>query len=74
MTSESFTLPSYHGEIGPFVHRMFKLLEAFWREEVVAEPFFDWFGIDSEFKDFICKMTALDPRRRVTAREALQHP
>lgn len=31
-------------------------------------------GLDTKFQDLIVKMTNLDPKRRITAREALQHP
>ncbi|EEA24244.1 hypothetical protein TMatcc_007319 [Talaromyces marneffei ATCC 18224] len=38
-------------------------------------PFSDWPTVtDDNFKDLIRGMTNLDPRKRITAREALQHP
>lgn len=38
------------------------------------KPFSEWPNIaDDNFKDIILKMTNLDPRKRVTAREALKH-
>jgi serine/threonine protein kinase len=38
-------------------------------------PFSDWPNVtDEKFKDLIRSMTNLDPRKRVTAREALEHP
>ncbi|KAK2766005.1 hypothetical protein FQN54_007520 [Arachnomyces sp. PD_36] len=39
------------------------------------KPFSEWPDVtDNEFKDLIGRMTILDPRKRVTAREALEHP
>ncbi|PGH21505.1 hypothetical protein AJ80_03173 [Polytolypa hystricis UAMH7299] len=32
-----------------------------------------WEGIEPVFKDLVCQMTAFDPRKRITAREALAH-
>lgn len=39
------------------------------------KPFSDWPGVDdAAFKDLILGMTNLDPTKRVTARQALEHP
>lgn len=38
------------------------------------KPFAGWMYVDAEFRDLIGKMTNLDPARRITAREALEHP
>ncbi|KXJ86817.1 kinase-like domain-containing protein, partial [Microdochium bolleyi] len=37
------------------------------------QPFSTWEGVNPDFKDLVGKMTSLDPRRRITAREALGH-
>ncbi|KAK3295474.1 kinase-like domain-containing protein [Chaetomium fimeti] len=64
----------YHGgEEDPFVNRFGGLLMSFNAEDK-REPWTAWQPVDPQFKDLICKMTYLDPRRRITAREALQHP
>lgn len=38
------------------------------------KPFAEWQYVDVGFRDLIVKMTNLDPARRITAREALEHP
>lgn len=38
------------------------------------KPFAEWVYVDAGFRDLIVKMTNLDPARRITAREALEHP
>ncbi|OJZ92141.1 hypothetical protein ASPFODRAFT_55764 [Aspergillus luchuensis CBS 106.47] len=38
-----------------------------------VRPFSLWQGVDDDFKSLICAMTNLDPRRRITARQALAH-
>ncbi|KAG5295510.1 hypothetical protein I7I50_08279 [Histoplasma capsulatum G186AR] len=38
------------------------------------KPFSMWEDVDECFRDVIMKMTSLDPARRITAREALEHP
>jgi serine/threonine protein kinase len=64
----------YHGgENDPFVNRFGGLLMSFSAEDK-REPSTVWQPVDAQFKDLICRMTCLDPRRRITAREALQHP
>lgn len=43
-------------------------------ENIPYIPFFEWPDIsDVAFKDLIRALTCLDPSRRITAREALQH-
>ncbi|KAI2000014.1 killer toxin resistant protein [Ophidiomyces ophidiicola] len=37
------------------------------------QPFKSWDYVDPSFRDLVGKMTNLDPTRRITAREALQH-
>ncbi|RAK83920.1 calcium/calmodulin dependent protein kinase [Aspergillus costaricaensis CBS 115574] len=38
-----------------------------------VRPFSLWQGVDDDFKSLICAMTNLDPKRRITARQALAH-
>lgn len=56
-----------------------------WRDLVLAvtkefspenprKPFSMWEDVDECFRDFITKMMSLDPARRITAKEALDHP
>ena len=37
-------------------------------------PFSEWEDVDSTFKDLIQGLNNLDPSRRLTARQALDHP
>lgn len=65
----------YHGgEEDPFVQRFIGLLASFDGKNEKRMPFSKWYPVDPQFKNLVCKMTCLDPRRRITAREALQHP
>lgn len=56
-----------------------QILQMLWEERtadyIQYEPFSDWPDIgDVSFKDLIRRMTNLDPTKRFTAREALEHP
>lgn len=65
----------YHGgEEDPFVQRFIGLLGTFNGKDKKRAPFSRWHPVDPQFKDLVGKMTCLDPLRRITAREALQHP
>ncbi|KAH6623288.1 kinase-like domain-containing protein [Chaetomium tenue] len=65
---------AYHGgDDNPFVKRLKELLYTF-SEEEPRLPFGRWQQVDPRFRDLICKMTCMDPSRRITAWEALQHP
>ena len=48
------------------------IAEGFSKEHPRA-PFALWQDIDPEFKDLVGKMTNIDPKRRITADEALSH-
>lgn len=37
------------------------------------QPISMWSDIDESFRDIIVKMTSLDPARRITAKDALEH-
>ena len=56
-----------------------------WRDLVLAvmteftsdhprKPFSMWDDIDEGYRDVVSRMTSLDPKRRITAREALDYP
>jgi hypothetical protein len=65
---------TYHGgDDNPFVRRLKGLLCTF-SEEEPRLPFGKWQQVDPQFRDLICKMTCMDPLRRITARAALEHP
>jgi serine/threonine protein kinase len=52
----------------------FAALAADFGPEKPRKPFANWEYVDAGFRDLIVKMTNLDPARRITAREALEHP
>ncbi|KAI0475572.1 kinase-like domain-containing protein [Xylariaceae sp. FL0804] len=60
------------GEGNPFDQRMndiaSSVLPKYWK------PFDSWDDVDPIFGDLVMKMTRLDPRLRITAKEALDHP
>ncbi|KAI1291253.1 kinase-like protein [Xylaria venustula] len=64
---------AYHQENNPFVERIKELCKTF-TEEKLRLPFGRWQQIDPQFRDLVCKMTCINPLRRITARKALQHP
>ncbi|KAI9671548.1 MAG: hypothetical protein M1817_003600 [Caeruleum heppii] len=61
------------GDENPFFERLITLAGDFHAERP-RKPFAMWHYVDVEFRDLITKMTDLDPRWRITAREALVHP
>jgi serine/threonine protein kinase len=75
-TAEDFEgFIEYHGgEEDPFVQQFIRLLTSFDGKDKKRMPFSRWYPVDPQFQDLVGKMTCLDPRRRITAREALQHP
>jgi serine/threonine protein kinase len=58
------------GEENPFIERLVALAA----ELKPREPFGLWEYVDARFRDLIVKMTNLDPARRISAREVLEHP
>ncbi|KAJ5952025.1 uncharacterized protein N7479_010438 [Penicillium vulpinum] len=51
-----------------------RVFEATWEgynQEAPCEPFAFWNGVDDDFKSLVCPMTYFDPRKRVSARQAL---
>ncbi|EHL02623.1 putative Peripheral plasma membrane protein CASK [Glarea lozoyensis 74030] len=61
------------GEDNPFFERLIAIAGTF-NEEKPQVPFGNWRYVDEKFRDLITKMTNLDPTRRITAVEALEHP
>ncbi|RMD41269.1 hypothetical protein DV735_g3872, partial [Chaetothyriales sp. CBS 134920] len=61
------------GEENDFFDRLIALAGDF-NAERPRKPFSMWHYVDAELRDLIVKMTNLDPARRITAREALEHP
>ncbi|CEL05752.1 hypothetical protein ASPCAL06867 [Aspergillus calidoustus] len=61
------------GEDNPFHERLIELASDFTSENP-RQPFGSWTYGESEFRDLVGKMTNLDPTRRITARQALEHP
>ncbi|KAF2133279.1 kinase-like protein [Dothidotthia symphoricarpi CBS 119687] len=56
----------------PWVQIFTVIAEGF-NAEFPRAPFALWKDVDPEFKDLVGKMTSVDPKRRITAQEALAH-
>ncbi|KAH6719348.1 kinase-like domain-containing protein [Leptodontidium sp. MPI-SDFR-AT-0119] len=61
------------GEKNQFFERLIALAGSFDAVDP-RKPFEKWHCVDAQFRDLVCKMTNLDPARRITAVEALRHP
>ncbi|AEO59521.1 hypothetical protein MYCTH_2307897 [Thermothelomyces thermophilus ATCC 42464] len=61
------------GEDNPFFERLIALTGDF-NAEKPRQPFALWHYVEPDFRDLVGKMANLDPNRRITAREALEHP
>lgn len=61
------------GEENPFFERLVDLSGTFDAAEP-RKPFAMWHFVDGGFRDLVGKMTVLDPTKRITAAEALEHP
>ncbi|ROW10735.1 hypothetical protein VPNG_05086 [Cytospora leucostoma] len=61
------------GEGSPWYDRIADIAGSFSKEEP-RRPFALHTFVDETFRDLVVKMTNLDPKRRITAREALAHP
>ncbi|KKK22217.1 hypothetical protein ARAM_003249 [Aspergillus rambellii] len=60
------------GEENPFYERLLDLANSFGHGNP-RQPFQHWSYVEPELRDLVGKMTHLDPTKRITAREALQH-
>lgn len=60
------------GKENPFYERLVSLTNSFTSEDL-RQPFHSWDYVEQDLKDLVGKMTNLDPTRRITAREALEH-
>lgn len=56
----------------PWVH-IFTVIAEGSNKEFPRAPFRLWKDIDPVFKDLVGKMTNIDPKRRITAQDALSH-
>lgn len=62
------------GQDNLFFDRFIDLAADFSKSGKLRQPFAVWEYVDVELRDLITKMTNLDPTKRITAREALEHP
>lgn len=60
------------GKENPFYERLIDLASSFGPGNPM-QPFHRWGYVEPELRDLVGKMTNLDPTKRITAREALQH-
>lgn len=60
------------GEENPFYERLVALASSFTPENL-RQPFESWDYVEPDLRDLVGKMTNLDPTRRITARQALEH-
>lgn len=60
------------GERNLFFDRILELINTFGPENP-RQPVEHWDFLEPELKDLVARMTSLDPRGRITAREALEH-
>ena len=61
------------GEKNSFVDRLLELFDTF-KGSQLREPVTEWQYLEPNFRDLVSKMTVMEPRKRISAREALQHP
>jgi serine/threonine protein kinase len=66
------TAAAYRGAYSIF-ERLVDLAGDF-NSEKPRKPFSLWHYVGVDFKDLVTKKTNLDPAKRITAREALEHP
>lgn len=61
------------GEKNPFFGRLVALAGSFGATNP-RKSFDKWQFVDTQFRDLVGRMTCLDPARRITAADALDHP
>lgn len=61
------------GTDNPFFERFATLAATFDVSGNHRQPFETWDCVEPDPRDLVGKMTSMDPARRITAREALQH-
>lgn len=66
-------LLTHIGKENDFFFRFLELAGSFTPGDL-RQPFTSWNFVDPELRDLVGGMTNLDPRSRITAREALEHP
>ncbi|KAK2733738.1 hypothetical protein FQN57_001965 [Myotisia sp. PD_48] len=52
---------------------IFGVIRDGFNKETPRQPFSLWQGVDEDLKSLVCAMTNFDPKKRITAREALGH-
>lgn len=60
------------GEENAFYERLVSLANSFTPGDL-RQPFHTWDYVEPDLRDLVGKMTNLDPTKRITAGEALQH-
>jgi len=60
------------GEDNPFHGRLISIAGNFTPDNP-RQPFESWSYVEADLRDLVCKMTNLDPTKRITARQALEH-
>ncbi|KGO74173.1 Calcium/calmodulin-dependent/calcium-dependent protein kinase [Penicillium italicum] len=60
------------GEDNPFHERLITIASNF-NSETPRQPFESWTYVEQDLRDLVGKMTSLDPNKRITARQALEH-
>ncbi|KAK2756246.1 hypothetical protein FQN54_005654, partial [Arachnomyces sp. PD_36] len=60
------------GTENPYYERLVALVGSF-KPGDQRQPFESWDYVEPDLKELVGKMTSLDPRRRITAKEALRH-
>lgn len=60
------------GEENPFYERLIALASAFDKKNPRV-PFSSWNYVEPAFRDLVGKMTILDPTKRISTRQALEH-
>lgn len=66
-------LLSHIGQDNPFFERLIARASNFTPDRP-RRPFASFDPVDPEFRDLVVRMTNLDPAKRITAREFLEHP